>query len=144
TALLRSRVPVLVDKPVAPDHATAAAVVELARELGVSLAVGFNRRYAPAVRALADWPDRDVVTLQKHRSHPLGAPRPMVFDDFTHVVAPLRFLVPSDLADLTVSVRHADDGTTRRLAVQFTGEDDRLAVGVMSWTAGMSHELLDV
>lgn len=144
STLLRSRVPVLVDKPIAPDHATAAAVVALAAELGVSLAVGFNRRYAPAVRALADWPDLDVVTLQKHRSHPLGPPRPMVFDDFIHVVDTLRFLVPSSLEDLRVSVRRSAGGAARRLAVQFSGDDGRLAVGVMSWTAGMAHELLDV
>lgn len=144
TTLLRHRVPVLVDKPIAPDLTTAADVVSLARELGVSLAVGFNRRYAPAVRALTDWADRDVVTLQKHRAHPLGPPRSMVFDDFIHVVDTLRLLVPSSLEDLTVSVRRGPAGTVRRLALQFTGEEGRLATGVMSWTAGMAHELLDV
>ncbi|QDB79262.1 Gfo/Idh/MocA family oxidoreductase [Georgenia sp. 311] len=142
--LLRHRVPVLVDKPIAQDHATAAALVSLATRLGVSLAVGFNRRHAPAVRALAEWPDLDVVTLQKHRSHPLGPARAMVFDDFIHVLDTLRFLVPSTLTDLTVSVRGGGGGTARRLAVHFTGEDGRLATGVMSWTAGMSHEVLDV
>ena len=142
--LLRHRVPVLVDKPVAQDAGTTEALVDLARELGVSLAVGFNRRHAPAVRALAEWDDRDVVTLQKHRSHPLGPARAMVFDDFIHVLDTLRFLVPSTLEDLSISVRRADDGSARRLAVQFTGEEGRLATGVMSWTAGASHEVLDV
>ncbi|MEE6272387.1 Gfo/Idh/MocA family oxidoreductase [Georgenia sp. MJ206] len=143
TTLLRAGVPVLVDKPVASDHATAAQVVGLATELGVSLAVGFNRRYAPAYAELAQWPDRDVVTLAKHRAHPLGEARPMVVDDFIHVLDTLRFLVPSSLTDLSVSVRRGPDGASRRLAVQFTGED-RLAIGLMSWTAGMAHELLDV
>ncbi|MEE6295914.1 Gfo/Idh/MocA family protein [Georgenia wangjunii] len=143
TTLLRAGVPVLVDKPVASDHATAAQVVGLATELGVSLAVGFNRRYAPAYAQLAQWPDRDVVTLAKHRAHPLGEARPMVVDDFIHVLDTLRFLVPSSLTDLSVSVRRGPDGASRRLAVQFTGED-RLAIGLMSWTAGMAHELLDV
>ncbi|MFC4554977.1 Gfo/Idh/MocA family protein [Georgenia faecalis] len=141
--LLRAGVPVLVDKPLASDHATAAALVSQARELGVSLAVGFNRRYAPAYRAFADWDDRDVVTLAKHRQHPLGEARPMVFDDFIHVLDTVRFLVPSALQDVTISVRRTPDGRTRRLAVQFTGEG-RMAVGMMSWTAGMAHELLDV
>lgn len=143
SALLRAGVPVLVDKPIASEYQVAAEVVALARDLGVSLAVGFNRRYAPAYRALADWPDRDVVTMQKHRSHELGPARPMVYDDFIHVVDTLRFLVPSPLEDLTVSVRRDAAGRSRRLAVRFTGEG-RLATGVMSWTAGMAHELLDV
>jgi len=141
--LLRAGVPVLVDKPLATDHATASALVSLADELGVSLMVGFNRRYAPAYRAFAGWADRDVVSLQKHRSQEPGSARAMVFDDFIHVVDTLRFLVPSTMADLVIDSRVGVDGRCRRLAVQFTG-GGRLAVGVMSWTAGMSHEVLDV
>jgi virulence factor len=142
-ALLRSGVPVLVDKPLATDHGTARGLVALAGELGVSLMVGFNRRYAPAYRAFADWPDRDVVSLHKHRSQEPGSARAMVFDDFIHVIDTLRFLVPSTMADLVIATNVGDDGRCRRLAVQFTG-GGRLAVGVMSWTAGMSHEVLDV
>lgn len=142
-ALLRAGVPVLVDKPLATDLDAARGLVALAERTGGSLTVGFNRRFAPAVAELAGWADRDVVVLHKHRQEPLGPARAMVFDDFIHVVDTLRFLVPSTLADLSVSVRRTPDGACRRLAVQFTG-DGRLAVGVMSWTAGMSHELLDV
>lgn len=142
--LLRAGVPVLVDKPLATDADAARELVALAASTGTSLAVGFNRRHAPAVAELATWTDRDVVVLHKHRSHALGPARDMVFDDFVHVVDTVRFLVPSALADLTVSVRTTADGRCRRLAVQFTGDEGRLAVGVMSWTAGMSHELLDV
>lgn len=105
--------------------------------------VGFNRRYAPAYRAFADWADRDVVSLHKHRSEEPGPARAMVFDDFIHVIDTLRFLVPSTMDDLVISASVADDGRCRRVAVQFTGQG-RLAVGAMSWTAGMSHELLDV
>ena len=142
-ALLRAGVPVLVDKPLALDLASARELVGLATAAGVSLMVAFNRRYAPAYRALADWADRDVVSLQKHREHRPGAARDMVFDDFIHVVDTLRFLVPSTLDDL-VTTAHVDDlGACRRLSVHFTG-GGRLAVGVMSWTAGLSHEVLDV
>jgi virulence factor len=142
-ALLRAGVPVLVDKPLATDLPAARDLVALAERTGVSLTVGFNRRFAPAVAELATWDDRDVVVLHKHRAHPLGPARTMVYDDFIHVVDTLRFLVPSTLDDLTISTRTAPDGRCRRLAVQFTGSG-RLAVGVMSWTGGMSHELLDV
>ena len=141
--LLRAGVPVLVDKPLALDLVSAHELVALAEATGVSLMVGFNRRYAPAYRALANWADRDVVQLQKHREHAPGPARDMVFDDFIHVVDTLRFLVPSSLDDL-VTTAHVDDlGNCRRLSVQYTGER-RLAIGVMSWTAGLSHELLDV
>lgn len=142
--LLRAGVPTLVDKPLATSADGARDLVALAQATGTPLAVGFNRRYAPAVAELATWADRDVVVLHKHRAHPLGPARDMVFDDFIHVVDTVRYLVPSTLADLSVSVRTTADGGCRRLAVQFTGDEGRLAVGVMSWTAGMAHELLDV
>ena len=140
--LVRAGVPVLVDKPLADDAATAATLASTAAAQGVSLMVGFNRRFAPAYRELAGWPDRDVVTLQKHRDEPLGPARAMVFDDYVHVLDTLRFLVPSPLTDVVVHTR-VDASGCRRLAVQFTGEG-RIATGIMSWTAGMAHEHLDV
>jgi len=140
--LLGHDVPVLVDKPLATDHATARDLVALAAERNVSLMVGFNRRYAPAYRALAQWQDRDVVTLHKHRDATAGPARAMVFDDFIHVIDTLRFLVPSTMSDLVIATS-GDHGRCRRLAVQFTGAG-RLAIGVMSWTAGLTHEVLDV
>ena len=143
TTLLSAGVPVLVDKPLASDAATAREVVALAQDLGVSLMVGFNRRFAPAYRALAGWADRDVVSLHKHREEKPKAARDMVFDDFIHVVDTLRFLVPSPLDDLDVTAKVDDEGRCLRLSVQFTG-GGRLAQGVMSWTAGMAHESLDV
>lgn len=143
TTLLSAGVPVLVDKPLASDAATAREVVALAHELGVSLMVGFNRRFAPAYRALAGWADRDVVVLHKHREEAPKPARDMVFDDFIHVVDTLRFLVPSPLEDLTLTTKVGDEGRCLRLSVQFTG-GGRLAQGVMSWTAGMAHESLDV
>lgn len=142
--LLRAGVPVLVDKPLATSYEPARALVTLAAELGGSLMVGFNRRYAPAYRALADWADADVVTLTKHRSSVPGEARAMVFDDFIHVVDTLRFLVPSTLADLVITTAVAESGGCRRLAIQFTGHDGRLAVGIMSWTAGLTDEVLDI
>ena len=143
TTLLSAGVPVLVDKPLASDAATAREVVALAQDLGVSLMVGFNRRFAPAYRALSGWADRDVVVLHKHREEGPKPPRDMVFDDFIHVVDTLRFLVPSPLDDLDVTAKVDDEGRCLRLSVQFTG-GGRLAQGVMSWTAGMAHESLDV
>lgn len=141
--LLRAGVPVLVDKPLATDQTAAHDVAVLAAKLRVSLMVGFNRRYAPAYRSLAQWQDLDVVTLTKHRDSSPGPVRDMVFNDFIHVIDTLRFMVPSTMADLTISTSVDDGGRCRRLAVQFTG-GGCLAVGIMSWTAGVTHEVLDV
>ncbi|HEY8720125.1 Gfo/Idh/MocA family oxidoreductase [Pengzhenrongella sp.] len=141
--LLNAGVPVLVDKPLATDQTAAHDLAVLAAQLRVSLMVGFNRRYAPAYRTLSQWGDLDVVTLTKHRESKPGLVRDMVFDDFIHVIDTLRFLVPSEMADLVVSTSVDDRSRCRRLAIQFTG-NGCLAVGIMSWTAGATQEVLDV
>ena len=84
----------LVDKPLAATSRRP-ALVELAEARDRSLAVGFNRRYAPPYAALADLP-RTVVLMQKNRVGQPDAPRRLVFDDFIHVVDTLRFLLPAD------------------------------------------------
>ena len=67
STLIGAGVPTLVDKPLADSYDEAARLVELADRRRVGLMVGFNRRHAPAYREVAEWPDRDVVLLHKHR-----------------------------------------------------------------------------
>lgn len=51
TSLLEAGVPTYVDKPLAYELADSERLVRLAEERNVSLAVGFNRRYAPGTRS---------------------------------------------------------------------------------------------
>ncbi len=73
--------------------------MELAEERGVSLAVGFNRRFAPGYAQCADHP-RELILMQKNRIGLPEDPRTMVLDDFIHVVDTLRFLVPGPVDDV--------------------------------------------
>ena len=41
--------------------------------------------------------------MQKHRVDLADTPRTVVFDDFSHVVDTLRFLLPAPVRDLTAS-----------------------------------------
>lgn len=139
--LLQAGVPVLVDKPLAPDLATATRLVELAERLGVSLAVGFNRRFAPAYASLAGL-DPAVVLMEKNRTALPGDPRRFAFDDFIHVADTVRFLLPPGeeevsvwcsvvgglLATVTVGIRVG----------QSTG------VGIMHRVSGAEEETLEV
>jgi virulence factor len=140
--LLRHDVPVYVDKPLDDTYAGAAELVELAERRRVPLMVGFNRRWAPAYRELADWPERDLVMLAKHRRGRPGEPRQVVFDDFIHVVDTLRFLGGGSLGDLTVS-SGMDGGLLRWVAVH-ARTDAGTAFGVMHRDAGLTEEVLDV
>ena len=140
--LLRHDVPVYVDKPLDDNYAGAAELVELAERRGLPLVVGFNRRWAPAYRELAAWPDRDLVVLQKHRRGQPGDPRGFIFDDFIHVVDTLRFLGGGLLSDLAVT-SGMENGLLCWVAVH-ARTDSGTVFGAMHRDGGLTEEVLQV
>ncbi|GII54980.1 oxidoreductase [Planotetraspora thailandica] len=141
TALLRAGVHVYVDKPLADNLGDAETLVRLADERGLSLMVGFNRRYAPAYAALRDLP-RDLVVMQKNRAGLPYDPRRVVFDDFIHVVDTLRFLAPGDAPDVSIDVR-VRDGLLEHVVLRLSGPG-HTAIGIMSRVAGAAEETCEV
>lgn len=139
--LLSADVHVLVDKPLAPTLAGARHLVELAEQRGRSLAVGFNRRFAPAYAALARL-DRTVILMQKHRVGLPGEPRRLVFDDFIHVIDTLRFLLPSGQEQVDIRCAVAD-GLLRTVTIALQ-VGDVTALGVMHRVSGSDEEVLEV
>ncbi|RKN44829.1 Gfo/Idh/MocA family protein [Streptomyces hoynatensis] len=139
--LLEAGVPTYVDKPLASQLAEAERLVELARARGVSLAVGFNRRFAPAYAQCLEHP-RDLILLQKHRRALPEEPRRMVFDDFIHVADTLRFLAPGpvDRVDVTCRVR---GGQLHHVVLQLSG-DGFAAIGAMNHLSGSAEEILEI
>ncbi|WP_037856503.1 Gfo/Idh/MocA family protein [Streptomyces sp. NRRL S-340] len=141
TRLLEAGVPTYVDKPLAYELADSARLVELAEERGVSLMVGFNRRYAPGYAQCAEHP-RELILLQKNRAGLPEEPRTMILDDFIHVVDTLRFLVPGPVDDVTVRGRMRD-GLLHHVVLQLAG-DGFTALGVMNRLSGSAEEILEV
>ncbi|GGN52565.1 oxidoreductase [Streptomyces albiflavescens] len=141
TRLLEAGVPTYVDKPLAYELADSERLVRLAEERHVSLAVGFNRRYAPAYAQCADHP-RELILMQKNRIGLPEAPRTMVLDDFIHVVDTLRFLVPGPVDDVTVRAR-VENGLLHHVVLQLAG-DGFTALGVMNRLSGSNEEILEV
>ncbi len=141
TALIAADVPTLVDKPLADSYDEAARLVDLADRRRVGLMVGFNRRYAPAYREIAEWPDRDVVLFQKHRNDLPDTPRRVVFDDFIHVVDTLRFLVGDGL---TIDVSARVERSLLCRVLLHMGDDQRQGVGIMDRVSGTTQEVLEV
>lgn len=141
TRLLNAGVPTYVDKPLAWDLAEAERVATLADHRGVSLAVGFNRRYAPAYAQCLEHP-RDLIVMQKHRAGLPADPRQVVFDDFIHVVDTLRFLAPRpvDRVDVRTRVR---GGLLHHVVLLLSG-DGFTAVGTMNRLSGSAEEILEV
>ncbi|GEC07043.1 oxidoreductase [Streptomyces spinoverrucosus] len=141
TRLLEAGVPTYVDKPLAYELADSERLVELAEERGVSLAVGFNRRHAPAYAQCAEHP-RELILMQKNRVGLPEEPRAMILDDFIHVVDTLRFLVPGQIDDVTVRARTVD-GLLHHVVLQLAG-DGFTALGVMNRLSGSAEEILEV
>ncbi|MFE1411971.1 Gfo/Idh/MocA family protein [Streptomyces sp. NPDC085524] len=139
--LLEAGVPTYVDKPLAYELADSVRLVELAEERGVSLAVGFNRRYAPGYAQCAEHA-RDLIVMQKNRVGLPEDPRTMVLDDFIHVVDTLRFLLPgeADHVDVRAVVR---EGLMYQVVLQMSGAGFT-ALGIMNRLSGSSEEILEV
>ncbi|MFH8613079.1 Gfo/Idh/MocA family protein [Streptomyces sp. NPDC018029] len=141
TRLVEAGVPTYVDKPIAYELADSERLVRLAEERGVSLAVGFNRRYAPGYAQCVEHP-REIILLQKNRVGLPEDPRTLVLDDFIHVVDTLRFLAPGPVDDVTVRSR-VEDGLMHHVVVQLAG-DGFVAIGMMNRLSGSSEEILEV
>ncbi len=139
--LLTAGIPTYVDKPLARHLGDAQRIVELAETREVPLAVGFNRRHAPAYAHLVEHP-RDLILMQKHRRGLPQDPRDMVYDDFIHVVDTLRFLAPAAIDRVAVSCR-VGGGLLHHVVLQLSGEGFT-AVGTMNHRSGSAEEVLEV
>jgi len=139
--LLEAGVATYVDKPIAYELADSERLVRLAEERGTSLAVGFNRRYAPGYAQCVEHP-RELILMQKNRVGLPEQPRTMILDDFIHVVDTLRFLVPGVVDDVTVRAR-VEDGLLHHVVLQLAG-DGFTALGVMNRLSGSAEEILEV
>jgi virulence factor len=141
-ALLDAGIPTYVDKPLTDAYETSAALVGQAESSGVSLMVGFNRRYAPAhLRAHAQ-PSRDVVLYQKNRPNLAPEqPRRMVFDDFIHVADSLRFFAAGPVT--TEIIGHGGSGGLGWVSLLLAG-DGFSCFGAMHRGSGSSEEVLEV
>ncbi|MEV5609980.1 Gfo/Idh/MocA family oxidoreductase [Streptomyces sp. NPDC052225] len=141
TRLIEAGVATYVDKPLAYELADSERLVRLAEERGVSLAVGFNRRFAPGYAQCVEHP-RELILMQKNRVGLPEEPRSMILDDFIHVVDTLRFLVPGTVDDVTVRAR-VEDGLLHHVVLQLAG-DGFTALGVMNRLSGSTEEILEV
>lgn len=140
--LLAAGVHVLVDKPLAPNLAQARHLVEVAERQGVSLAVGFNRRFCPAYAPLAGL-SPSVVVMQKNRAGLPEVPRRFVFDDFIHVVDTLRFLMPPGEEEVDLLSCGATDGLLATVTLGLRVQDTT-GLAVMHRMSGSEEEVLEV
>ncbi|WP_328859923.1 Gfo/Idh/MocA family protein [Streptomyces sp. NBC_00306] len=139
--LLQAGVPTYVDKPLAYELAESERLVDLSESRGTSLAIGFNRRFAPGYAQCLEHP-RDLILMQKNRVGLPEDPRTLVLDDFIHVVDTLRFLAPGTVEHSDVRARIVD-GRMHHVVLQLSGEGFT-AIGTMNRMSGSAEEILEV
>ncbi|MEV0600516.1 Gfo/Idh/MocA family oxidoreductase [Streptomyces sp. NPDC050315] len=139
--LIEAGVPTYVDKPISYHYGESERLVRRAADLGVGLAVGFNRRFAPAYAQCLEHP-RELILMQKNRVGLPEDPRTLVLDDFIHVVDTLRFLAPGTVEDVHVRARMRD-GLMEHVVLHLSG-DGFSAIGTMNRLSGSAEEILDV
>ncbi|MFP4634431.1 MAG: hypothetical protein ACLFRD_01100 [Nitriliruptoraceae bacterium] len=117
-----------------------ATLVASARQHRTLLAVGFNRRFAPAYRRVAEGAPQ-LVVLGKHRPDLADLPRRVIFDDLIHVVDTLRWLTDAGVVSPQVT-GHVDDDRLHHVTFTFAHEG-RHAIGLMNRCSGTTREVLE-
>lgn len=140
--LLKAKIPVFVDKPLSYELKEAEKVLDTAAKNQMPLYMGFNRRFAPMIRPLADVPDPHQVLWQKNRVNLPGDPRVFIFDDFIHVIDSLRFLGKGSVKNIKVYSRMAN-GMLENVQVQWQQEGTILAGG-MNRVSGITEEKVEL
>jgi virulence factor len=143
TRLLNSNIHVFVDKPITYHLDTSEKLLTLAKDKGLILKVGFNRRHAPVIQNLKTLHDVNMIIMQKNRKLLPGDVRTFIFDDFIHVVDTLLYLSPHPIEQLIVNGKKKSN-LLYHVVVQFIFTEGRTAIGIMNRDSGTNEEKLEV
>jgi virulence factor len=142
TELIEAGIHVFVDKPIAYTLQETEEIMTLAKEKGVRLMVGFNRRFAPMYRNIQEeLLSFDTMLMQKNRVGPLSDVRTTIFDDFIHVIDTLLFYL-GEASDITVHGK-VEEGMLHYLVVNMFGGSTS-AIGMMNRQTGVTDERVEV
>ncbi|GGE63595.1 Gfo/Idh/MocA family protein [Priestia taiwanensis] len=140
--LITAGIHVFVDKPIAYTLQETEEIMTFAKEKGVRLMVGFNRRFAPMHRDIKEEVAAfDTIFMQKNRVYTLSDVRTTIFDDFIHVVDTLLFYL-GEPRDVTVHGK-IEDGRLHYLVLNMFGGTTS-ATGMMNRHTGVTDERLEV
>lgn len=140
---LRQGKHVFIDKPITFTLEETERLVALAKEKGVHLVTGFNRRFATATQALKQVEGKNMVFIQKNRTYKPATLREFVVEDFVHVVDTLRYLTDFQPVErLRVTPRFEGD-VLKQVMIHFTAGGIE-AIGWMNRDNGCTEEVMEV
>ncbi|WP_214817657.1 Gfo/Idh/MocA family protein [Exiguobacterium sp. s59] len=134
---------VFIDKPITFTLEETERLVALAKEKGVHLVTGFNRRFATATQALKQVEQKNMVFIQKNRTYKPATLREFVIEDFIHVVDTLRYLTDLQPVErLRVTPRY-DGDVLKQVMIHFTAGGIE-AIGWMNRDNGCTEEVMEI
>lgn len=141
--IIEAGIPLHIDKPVTLSYDETKALVDLATQYKTRVMVGFNRRYVPFVKAIAEQGSPDLIILQKNRVIPKGDEiRHMVFDDYIHVIDTCLYLLGEPLTSMEARGT-MKNGKQTMLMVHYHSAHSQ-AIGIMNYDNGVTEEVLEV
>lgn len=134
---------VFIDKPVTFTLEKTERLVALAKEKGVHLVTGFNRRFATATQALKQVEQKNMILIQKNRTYKPATLREFIIEDFVHVVDTLRYLTDLQTVErLSVTPRYEGDAL-KQVMIHFQAGGIE-AIGWMNRDNGCTEEVMEV
>ncbi len=140
--LLDHNIHVYVDKPITYEASSTKRLINKAKDKGLILMVGFNRRYAPSYQKLKEIDDPNMVLIQKNRGNQAEKIRTFIFDDFIHVIDTLLYLFPYQIENVNVRGKQ-ENGILHHIVLQLEAKEGT-AIGIMNRESGTSKETVEV
>lgn len=142
--LLNAGISVFVDKPISEEIEETQELLTLAKQKKLLLFIGFNRRYAPRIAALAQEQIENYhVTSIKHR---INQPQPVKFalyDLFIHPLDTCLYFMNSSHVSIVSVDAQVVEGDLYYISVQLTDGQHHATVA-MNLVSGANRELLEL
>ncbi|MBW8351210.1 Gfo/Idh/MocA family oxidoreductase [Bacillus sp. IITD106] len=140
--LLDYGIHVYIDKPITYFGDSSKRLIEKAKEKGLVLMVGFNRRFAPPYKKLKEINNPNMIVMQKNRSHHPADTRTFIFDDFIHVIDTLLYLFPYSYEEIIIRGKKKN-GELHHVTLQIESSEGT-AIGIMNRDSGTTEEMVEV
>ncbi|MGT2755968.1 Gfo/Idh/MocA family protein [Streptococcus ovuberis] len=139
---LKKGIPVYMDKPVTEDFEETKALYDLAVANGTFLMAGFNRRFAPKVKVLAEAKHKRRILVEKNDVNSKGELQYKLFDFFIHPLDTALYLMDGKLLGGHFHYQ-LEDGMLTQVSVTLHTASESL-VASMNLQSGSRREIMEV
>lgn len=141
--LLNRGIHVFVDKPISEDFEEVLALSQLAKEKGLILMTGFNRRFAPLNQRLKSVSQKNLIIAQKNRQVTKAAVKFELFDMMIHMVDTVLYLLDEPVEKADYQVVASDEGILERALITFKTANTT-AIASTNMLAGAHTETIEI